>query len=79
MTTAGSATTQLVDKNLFRDVMGRFASGVTVITTRAQGADSRDDGERGVLAVDGAADGARLPQPDERPRRPPSARRAASP
>ena len=39
MTTAGPATTQLVDKNLFRDVMGRFASGVTVITTRAQGAD----------------------------------------
>jgi 4-nitrophenol 2-monooxygenase / 4-nitrocatechol 4-monooxygenase, reductase component len=39
MTTAGATTTQLVDKNLFRDVMGRFASGVTVITTRAGGAD----------------------------------------
>ncbi len=32
MTTAKS----LVDRNLFRDVMGRFASGVTVITTHAQ-------------------------------------------
>jgi len=28
----------LVDRNLFRDVMGRFASGVTVITTHAGGA-----------------------------------------
>jgi flavin reductase (DIM6/NTAB) family NADH-FMN oxidoreductase RutF/DNA-binding GntR family transcriptional regulator len=28
-----------VEQNLFRDVIGRFASGVTVITTRAGGAD----------------------------------------
>jgi flavin reductase (DIM6/NTAB) family NADH-FMN oxidoreductase RutF/DNA-binding GntR family transcriptional regulator len=40
MTTAKPETTGLVDRNLFRDVMGRFASGVTVITTRSGGADS---------------------------------------
>jgi flavin reductase (DIM6/NTAB) family NADH-FMN oxidoreductase RutF/DNA-binding GntR family transcriptional regulator len=40
MTTAKSDLEALVDRNLFRDVMGRFASGVTVITTNAGGADS---------------------------------------
>jgi flavin reductase (DIM6/NTAB) family NADH-FMN oxidoreductase RutF/DNA-binding GntR family transcriptional regulator len=30
---------ELVDKNLFRDVIGRFASGVTVISTRREGTD----------------------------------------
>jgi flavin reductase (DIM6/NTAB) family NADH-FMN oxidoreductase RutF/DNA-binding GntR family transcriptional regulator len=39
MSTAGAESPQLVDQNLFRDVMGRFASGVTVITTRANDAD----------------------------------------
>ena len=40
MTTAKSETASLVDRTLFRDVMGRFASGVTVITTHAHDADS---------------------------------------
>ena len=40
MTTAKSETSSFVDRNLFRDVMGRFASGVTVITTHVQGVDS---------------------------------------
>lgn len=40
MTTAKPDLAALVDRNLFRDVMGRFASGVTVITTSAGGTDS---------------------------------------
>ena len=39
MTTTRSETAKLVDQNIFRDVIGRFASGVTVITTRVGGAD----------------------------------------
>ena len=34
-----SAYSQPLDQALFRDVIGRFASGVTVITTRAEGRD----------------------------------------
>ena len=40
MTTANVRAAAFVDRSLFRDVMGRFASGVTVITTRSRGSDS---------------------------------------
>lgn len=35
----GSDTVRVVDQDVYRDVIGRFASGVTVITTRAGDAD----------------------------------------
>ncbi len=39
MTPSTDDTPSVVDQNLFRDVIGRFASGVTVISTRLDGAD----------------------------------------
>jgi len=37
MSVAGTTTAQVVDQKAFRDVVGRFASGVTVITTSVDG------------------------------------------
>jgi flavin reductase (DIM6/NTAB) family NADH-FMN oxidoreductase RutF/DNA-binding GntR family transcriptional regulator len=39
MTATGGPASALVDQGAFRDVIGRFASGVTVITTRSDGQD----------------------------------------
>ena len=37
MSVAGTTTARVVDQKAFRDVVGRFASGVTVITTSVDG------------------------------------------
>ena len=37
MTVAAATTPQVVDQKAFRDVVGRFTSGVTVITTAVDG------------------------------------------
>ena len=53
----------------FRDVVGRFASGVTVITTGSRLGALRDDGERHVLGLARTRDVARLHQPADQNRR----------
>ena len=70
--------------NEFRDIIGRFASGVTVITAAARGQAVRHDGERRQLALARPADAARLPEQDvhDRPgdrRRPATSRSTSSP
>ena len=47
-------------------MIGRFTSGVTVITTAVDGEPVRHHGQRVQLAVDGAADGPDLPEQDQR-------------
>ena len=39
MTSSGEHEDQIVDHDVFRDVIGRFASGVTIISTRTQSTD----------------------------------------
>ena len=52
----------LADQQEFRDVIGRFASGVTIITTTRRRRPVRHHRERGELAVARSADGAGLPE-----------------
>ena len=66
MSVAGTTTARVVDQKAFRDVVGRFASGVTVITTSVDGQPFRDDRQRHVVPVDGSADAAGLPEQDQR-------------
>ena len=68
----------LADQQVFRDVIGRFASGVTIITTTRRRRPVRHHRQRGQLAVARTADGADLPQQDQRRPRPRSSRRARS-
>ena len=66
MSVAGTTTARVVDQKAFRDVVGRFASGVTVITTSVDGQPFRDDRQRHVVPVDGSAAAAGLPEQDRR-------------
>ena len=54
------ATEPQPDPELFREVFGRFATGVAVITSAGATGSGRDDGQRAVLAVARPAAGARL-------------------
>jgi hypothetical protein len=45
-----------LDRDVFRHAIGRFATGVTVITARRQDSRLRNEREHGLLVVGGTAD-----------------------